>query len=302
MQVHVYLPSGKGCSLTVSPEWKVYEVKAEAQRQLKRCCLSLAFGGQQLDPSCTLSDSGLQDGDSIAAIAQPIKLASTRGAFALVVEGAVRTWGNPGKGGVSDRVEEKLVHVRHIQGSDKAFAAILESGSVVTWGQCVPLAQGQLLPRGQQIQAASNAFAVIQDDGSASTFDDGSLELQPSNHVQAQLVRVQQIQASHRAFAAIRDDGSVVTWGNPDYGGDSSQVQKRLAGVHQIQATEAFAAIRADGSVVTWGNPHSGADSSHVREQLVQVHQIQATERAFAAIRADGSVVTWGNPHSKGSW
>ena len=64
-------------------------------------------------------------------------------------------------------------------------------------------------------------------------------------------------------FAAILSDGSVVTWGDPDYGGDSSEVQDRLKSVQQIQATDsAFAAILADGSVVTWGNPASGGDSS----------------------------------------
>ena len=46
-----------------------------------------------------------------------------------------------------------------------------------------------------------------------------------------------------------------MTWGDPDYGGDSSEVQDQLKGVQQIQATDyAFAAILADGSVVTWGD------------------------------------------------
>ena len=39
------------------------------------------------------------------------------------------------------------------------------------------------------------------------------------------------------AFAAILADGSVVTWGDPGYGGDSSEVQDQLKGVQQIQAT-----------------------------------------------------------------
>ena len=39
------------------------------------------------------------------------------------------------------------------------------------------------------------------------------------------------------AFAAILADGLVVTWGDPGYGGDSSEVQDQLKGVQQIQAT-----------------------------------------------------------------
>ena len=47
------------------------------------------------------------------------------------------------------------------------------------------------------------------------------------------------------------EDGSVVTWGSPDYGANSTQVQDQLTSVRQIQATNgAFAAIREDGTVI----------------------------------------------------
>jgi alpha-tubulin suppressor-like RCC1 family protein len=80
--------------------------------------------------------------------------------------------------------------VQQIQTSRRAFAAILEDGSVVTWG--VPQSGGD------------------------------------SSAVQDQLKGVQQIQASVGAFAAILEDGSVVTWGLPDLGGDSSAAQDQL--------------------------------------------------------------------------
>ena len=71
------------------------------------------------------------------------------------------------------------------------------------------------------------------------------------------------------AFAAILEDRSVVTWGNKNFGGDSSAVQDQLKGVLQIQATsQAFAALLEDGSVVTWGDECAGGDSSAVRDQL----------------------------------
>ena len=74
---------------------------------------------------------------------------------------------------------------------------------------------------------------------------------------------------------------------------DSSEVQDKLKGVQEVQATAgAFAAILSDGSVVTWGAPVFGGDSSQVQD-LKGVQQVQATESAFAAILADGSVVTW---------
>ena len=80
---------------------------------------------------------------------------------------------------------------------------------------------------------------------------------------------MQQIRATHNAFAAILADGSVVTWGDPDDGGDSSEVQDELTNVEHITGTSgAFAAILADGSVVTWGNPDVGGDSFDVQDQL----------------------------------
>ena len=78
-----------------------------------------------------------------------------------------------------------------------------------------------------------------------------------------------------------------MTWGDPDYGGDSSEVQDRLKGAQQVQSKGfAFAAILADGSVVTWGDPHSGGDSSEVQDRLEGAKQVQSNGFAFAAILA----------------
>ena len=126
-----------------------------------------------------------------------------------------------------------------------------------------------------------------------------------------QPVRVTHIYSSGTAgggaFAALRGDGSVVTWGNLNYGGDSSTVAGDLrAGVKQIySSSHAFAAIKDDGSVVKWGNLMDpaqldhGGDSSAVADDLSSgVTQIYSTGGAFAALKEDGSVVTWGASYS----
>ena len=57
--------------------------------------------------------------------------------------------------------------------------------------------------------------------------------------------------------------------GDPDAGGDSSDVQDQLINVQYIQAIErAFVAICADGSVVAWGDPDIGGDISGVQNQF----------------------------------
>ena len=63
-----------------------------------------------------------------------------------------------------------------------------------------------------------------------------------------------------------------MTWGDPDCGGDSSQVQEQLRSIQHTQATNsAFAAILESGAVVTCGDADWGADSSQVQELLRNV-------------------------------
>ena len=222
LRVSVALPSGQGETFSLERSSKVGDLKVLAQKSFKRGFLRLVAADRSMvDPTVSLQDAGLEDGDHLTAIAVEAKLAATEEAFALFCPGGdcVVTCGDPDYGGDSSEVQDRLKDV-------------------------------------QQVQATLSG-----------------------------------------AFAAILADGSVVTWGDPDAGGDSSEVQDQLKGVQQVQATSsAFAAILADGSVVTWGNPHYGGDSSEVQDQLKGVQQLQATDRAFAAILADGSVVTWGNP------
>ena len=63
-------------------------------------------------------------------------------------------------------------------------------------------------------------FAAILEDGTVVAWGDvefgGDCSL-----VQDQLQGVQQITASSGAFAALLETGAVVTWGNPQYGSDT---------------------------------------------------------------------------------
>ena len=77
----------------------------------------------------------MREGDSIGAIAEAVKLASTAKAFAFVAAGSVETWGRPCHRGVeSSRMRDQLVRVKEIQAAQAALAAIPDDGSVVTWG------------------------------------------------------------------------------------------------------------------------------------------------------------------------
>ncbi|CAJ1413524.1 unnamed protein product [Effrenium voratum] len=131
MKVDVHLPSGDGFSVEVSPAAPVSELKAAAQQHFQHP-LKLIANGQHLDPTATLSEAGLRDGDVVAAVVQLRKLAATRRAFAFCGhQGEGVTWGDPDYGGDSSQVKQQLGNVKNIQATaNGAFAAILESGSL----------------------------------------------------------------------------------------------------------------------------------------------------------------------------
>ena len=111
----------------------------------------------------------------------------------------------------------------------------------------------------------------------------------------AGLTGVSKIFSNDNAHAALKLDGSVVTWGNVNFGADSSGVNVSGAVEKIYVSGYSMAALKGDGSVVTWGDAAYGGDSSSVSADLTGgVVKIQATASAFAALKTDGSVVTWG--------
>lgn len=64
----------------------------------------------------------------------------------------------------------------------------------------------------------------------------------------------------------------IVTWGKPDYGGDSSQAQEQL-NVQQLHASSgACATICEAGSVVTWGKPDAVTVFIHLYPSLPEAN------------------------------
>ena len=60
------------------------------------------------------------------------EIQASDGAFAAILaDGSVVTWGDPGSGGDSRAVRDQLKNVQQIQASERAFA-ILGGGSLVT--------------------------------------------------------------------------------------------------------------------------------------------------------------------------
>ena len=59
------------------------------------------------------------------------------------------------------------------------------------------------------------------------------------------LTEIREIYSTEGAFAAIKTNGSVITWGDPNYGGNSAVVVEQLSDIRKIYSTAwAFAAIK----------------------------------------------------------
>ena len=100
------------------------------------------------------------------------------------------------------------------------------------------------------------------------------------------------------AFAALKSGGRVVTFGDPEFGGNSSAVAGLLnANVVAVFSTNsAFAALLANGTAVAWGDLSCGGDASAVAGFLASgVASISATACAFAALSKTGGVAAWGD-------
>ena len=147
ISVNVHLLSGKRASVEVEADASVESLKHRAHSALavpSRGRL-LNSSGEMLDGAQTVTEAKLRSGDVLTLHVNQVQI--------------------------------KVFKAQN-RGSQKAFAAILGDGSVITWG-----------------------YAIYGGD---------------SSEVQDRLRDAQQIQASYQAFAAILGDGSVVTWGAAD--------------------------------------------------------------------------------------
>ena len=94
-------------------------------------------GGEDLHGPRTIEQAGLRTGDMLALQLRQVQVFGSRQSPALAAmlgDGSVVTWGDPGRGGDSSAVQGQLRNVQHIQASAGAFAALLGDGSFVTWG------------------------------------------------------------------------------------------------------------------------------------------------------------------------
>jgi len=221
--------------------------------------------------------------------------ASSQAFAALKEDGSVVVWGNSGSGGsMYQSLQDELFDVTAIVSHplNSRFAALRSDGSIVKWGSVT--AHEVLNVNANTIYANHGAFAALSDSGEVITFGADSYGGNGSHTVSGLDSGVTSIAFTERAFAALKDDGSVIAWGNASYGGDSSTVASSAldSDVAQIFATEnAFAALKQDGAVVAWGTT-GGYVPPYI--DVTNIKNIKPAGESFVAIKHDGSAVSWG--------
>ena len=144
-QLTVALASGRSESISLLQSSKVGDLKILAQKSFQQGFLRLVTADGRIlgDPTQSLLNEELKE-ECLTAVVLQAKLAATRmmdsgeggSTFALWCCGGntVVTWGHPDCGTDNSAVRDQLRNVQQVQGTERAFAAILADGSVVTWG------------------------------------------------------------------------------------------------------------------------------------------------------------------------
>ena len=198
------------------------------------------------------------------------ELFHTDGAWAVLEDGGVTTWGDPARGGDSSAVEEELTSgVVRVFATMGAFSALKSDGSVISWGKASEGGSSSNLHRVVKLAASAHAFAALREDGSVTfwgsignelSFDELNQEQSRSNHFlylqpkvmpQEDLMHliadVVDVVASTDSFACLKQDGTIYEWD-----GDVLDKVCDSAGssIHQLVGGYfSFAALRSDGSV-----------------------------------------------------
>ena len=191
-----------------------------------------------------------------------------------------------------------LPAVETVVTNSTAFAALTQSGEVITWGDSFAGGDSrevtEQLKQVKQIVPVKDGFAALRQDGTVVYWGNaGKLSLDKA--LQARMTNITKLFANREALAALDANGKVHTWGYGPYGGNSLQVQNDLVDVVDIFAKgRSFIALKKDASAVVWGEVESSTNMKKLQSQLTDIKHIEYFQNTYAALKKDGSVVSWG--------
>lgn len=191
-----------------------------------------------------------------------------------------------------------LPAVETVVTNSSAFAALTQSGEVITWGDSYAGGDSrevtEQLKQVKQIVPVKDGFAALRQDGTVVYWGNaGKYSLDKA--LQNRLTNITKLFANQEAIAALDANGKVHTWGYGPYGGNSLHVQDQLVDVVDIFARgRSFVALKKEGSAVIWGQVEESTNMKKLLPQLTDVAKIEYFQHTYAALKKDGTVVSWG--------
>ncbi|MGW7675007.1 hypothetical protein [Shewanella sp. S23-S33] len=191
-----------------------------------------------------------------------------------------------------------LPAVETVVTNSSAFAALTQSGEVITWGDSYAGGDSrevtEQLKQVKQIVPVKDGFAALRQDGTVVYWGNaGKYSLDKA--LQNRMTNITKLFANQEAIAALDANGKVHTWGYGPYGGNSLHVQDQLVDVVDIFARgRSFVALKKEGSAVIWGQVEESTNMKKLLPQLTDVAKIEYFQHTYAALKKDGTVVSWG--------
>ena len=107
-----------------------------------------------------------------------------------------------------------------------------------------------------KIFSTNVAFCAVLDNGTVHTWGDQLYGGQQANIPEGR--KVKSVFSTNYAFCAILDDGTVHTWGNQRHGGQQANIPQGRKVKSVFSTWSAFCAVLDNGTVHTWGDQNSG--------------------------------------------
>ncbi|WP_241801753.1 RCC1 domain-containing protein [Pseudomonas corrugata] len=177
-----------------------------------------------------------------------------------------------------------------------AFAALLDRGDVVSWGNPAFGGAAPLLNNIVDVSCTQSAYAAVDRSGTVRVWGDPTAGGRMGSVSAAGFA---EIVGNGNAFGGRKTNGSVVAWGaNRDNDLVPAPINSYLDISNVYATSQAFAVRRLNNPVAAWGIAGYGETAP---PGLNDVVDIIGSFAAFAALRTGGRVEAWGNPAYGGS-
>ncbi|NOZ90283.1 MAG: BspA family leucine-rich repeat surface protein, partial [Epsilonproteobacteria bacterium] len=193
-------------------------------------------------------------------------------------------------------LKDSLTDIKAIYSNSRAYAALSNSGKVITWGEKGAGGDSSIVKNEltdiKSIYSTATAFAALKNNGEVITWGDKQ-NGGNSSKVEDDLKNIIAIYSTTSGFLAITKDRKVVGWGY--FSGDYDF--STISNVKKIYTTSlGFAIEKLDGSIVTWYEPQgSFANIYKIKEDapVISFDKIYTISNSFIGLKSNGEVVTW---------